>query len=198
MPVFFNVPRRTAAVFLAFALFAIMLPAVAGDKPADAVRKQFTAAQWKQLMSLKRTAVILPAHLPAGYRVARVEVSRLRDNPSSEGFQVFYSNGVRTLSWGGSNWTAGGDPEPDAFQATWKSPTLGNGIVFMIKGVAGRRGPDGQCWTTNERLPNGHTDDFAQYQAAGHHSFFMLQACDPGLAPTEVANMMSSTVVLKK
>jgi len=139
-----SVLHRAGAALLALALFAICSPAVAGDKAADAVRKQFTAAQWKQLMSLKHTSVILPAHLPAGYRVARVEVNHLRENPRNESFSIFYSNGIRTLSWGGSNWTAGGDPEPEAFQAKWKSPTLGNGIVFMIKGVAGPTGSVGR------------------------------------------------------
>jgi hypothetical protein len=193
-----NVSRWVRAVLTALLLLAIASPVAGRQTVPDSVRKQFSDAQWKQLMSLKYTSVVLPAHLPTGYRVARVEVNRLRENPHNESYQVYYSNGLRTLNWNGSNWLAGGDPEPAAFAATWASPSLGNGIVFMIKGVAGRRGPDGQCWTTNNRLPNGHTDDFAEYAAAGHRSFFMLQACDPGLPAGEVARVMSSTVVLKQ
>jgi len=204
-------------VALGLALFVLLGTAGAAKDSAQvaAVRRQFTPAQWKQLTSLRQTSLILPAYVPPGYRVSRVEVAPLRGEPASENYDIYYSDGVHTLDWNGRNLVpiialdadavddpkklAGiykvSDPEPQAFLSSWNSPSLGKGVVTKINFIGNN--PAGEsCWRTNH-LARGETYPFAHYNASGNRTFFALRACDPSLAPNEVSRMMQSTVVVK-
>lgn len=152
-----------------------------------AVRAQFTAAQWKQLSRVVYTALILPAYVPAGFKVRSVEVRRNNGGLGTESYSIVYSNGVRAIFWDGANWSAGGDAPPQSFQATYHSRVLGSGVVSMVHGgdfSATEAG--GDCWSAEK----------PDYQQAGAINNFGLSVCDSKISPYDAARIMNSMVLI--
>jgi hypothetical protein len=112
------------------AFFAIASQA-RGSTSVGGVRDQFTGDQWRLLQSVKYLPIVLPAHLPPGFHVAKVALgSNFHDptHPLSETYFVTYENGKLRIIWSAANYSAGGDAASSSF-ALFKSPVLGNGVV---------------------------------------------------------------------
>ncbi|MBV9103357.1 MAG: hypothetical protein JO060_07180 [Candidatus Eremiobacteraeota bacterium] len=127
------------------AVVATFLPAMtfAGTSEGKASYRDagLSDAQWKQLKDLD-VLVVLPTALPAGFRVASVQVGHMSGPQNHRGqYTVTYSNGKQTFVFHGSPLgEAGNDPDPSLYFRN-PSPVLGppalntDGVCYGTKPV---------------------------------------------------------------
>jgi hypothetical protein len=187
--------RRSFAGSVLAPSLTLLLVAFGAQLPGGAqslvTAPQFSAGESERLRSIVQIPVVIPVSLPPGYRVAKVDVSHppFRTNgtsgPPAENYMITYARGSATMAFGGTNWTAGGDPSPDVFTARFRSNLFGDGIVHLTD-----RG-DVKCWSAYvfEKRANGTSLNFFM---AFERGLYTAQGCDHAVSAAQFAQIVES------
>ena len=161
--------------------------AAAPASPAPAP-SYLTTSQRAQLRKLRLT-VIAPLSIPDGFRLQSVHAQRGVGCGTCDDYTLVFADGNATVKFFGTNWTAGGDVDDDAFNAYFTSPIWGHGVVSVEHGVGVK---NETCLTAYALDARRNTSFFLPYKK----DYYDVQACSTNLAPADVARMIESAAII--
>lgn len=135
-----------------------------------------------------RLKIVVPTSLPPGFKLTSVNAQRAESCATCDDYKLLFRNGNATIEFFGTNWTAGGDVDDNAFNAYFSSPIWGRGVVS--RGMGPNNTP---CLTAYALDSHGNTSFFLKYETY----YYDVQACNTALAPADVARMIESAAVIR-
>jgi hypothetical protein len=179
-----------------YVVSCLLLTAAAAALAASA-HAQSASASLSALRRL-RVPVVAPALLPGGFRLIDAHMTKVPPSQcgNCESYELIYGKGNAIISFFGTNWTAGGDADEDAFGAYFKSPLFGRGVVSIVHDVAvNQHREHSTCLTAFQLGRRNNTSVFLQLGQREY--YYMIRACDSNLAPADLAAIINSARIIR-